>query len=263
MIDHPEDVPSPARMYDYFLGGFTNFAVDRQLAERVIARHPDAPLAAQANRRFLRRVVTVLIERGIDQFLDLGSGIPTAGNVHEVAQRLLPAARVVYVEKDVIAVALAEATLRASPQVGVIQDDLRHTAAILGHPTTQRLLDLQRPLAVLAVAVLHFIPDDGEVVATLAALREVVCPGSYLALSHATEDPPSPALGAPEARLYTRTDQPLTPRSLEQVRRFLAGWEVMAPGVVYTPCWRPEDASEPLLEAPERAAAYAGVGYKR
>ncbi|MBX6342403.1 MAG: SAM-dependent methyltransferase, partial [Thermomicrobiaceae bacterium] len=140
--DFPLDKPSAARMYDYYLGGFHNFEIDRQAAEQAIARWPDLPLIMQANRAFLRRAVNFVSGQGIDQFLDIGSGIPTVGNVHEVAQRANPSARVVYVDIDPIAVAHSQEILRGNPNATVIQGDVRRPSEILEHPDVQRLLDL-------------------------------------------------------------------------------------------------------------------------
>lgn len=161
-IDISSDTPSVARMYDYLLGGFHNFAIDREAAERVKRIYPDIALGMQANRAFLRRVVNFLLARGIDQFLDIGSGIPTVGNVHEVAERINPAARIVYVDSDPMAVAHGEVILQGNTHATVIQADARRPEKILNDPKVKYLLDFQRPVGVLIVALLHFIPDDAN-----------------------------------------------------------------------------------------------------
>ncbi len=160
----PDDTsvtPNPARMYDYILGGNHNTEADRIAAERARAIYPDMPLVFRANRAFLRRAILYLIEQGIDQFLDVGSGIPTVGNVHEIAQYANPDAHVVYVDVDPVATALSAAVLGGNAQATVIQADARDPAAILAHPETRRLLDFDRPVALLLVSMLLFVPDDG------------------------------------------------------------------------------------------------------
>ncbi len=195
MIDGQDDEldrPNAARIYDYLLGGDQNFTADRAAAEHVLDNYPDAALAARANRAFLRRAVAVLAGQGIDQFLDIGSGLPTVGNVHEVARRVNPRARVVYVDNDPVAVRYSRELLAEEGEgargVAAIEADLRDPAAILDHPETRRLLDLRRPLGLLLVAVLHFVPDDAEARRALCAFREIIAPGSYVVISHATLD---------------------------------------------------------------------------
>lgn len=187
-IDELTAKPNAARMYDYYLGGANNFGVDREAAERIFEACPDARLFALTNRAFLRRAVRFLTEQGIDQFLDVGSGIPTVGNVHEVAQKANPNARVVYVDIDPVAVSYSQELLEGNANASAIRADARHPKLILAHPEVRRLLDLSRPLGVLLVAVLHFIPDDGEAYATVKTLRGEVAPGSYIAISHATHE---------------------------------------------------------------------------
>ena len=256
----PFDQPSVARMYDYLLGGYHNVASDRAAADAAIAIYPDFPLVLHANRAFLRRSVAFLVAQGIEQFLDLGSGIPTVGNVHEVAQQVNPAAHVVYVDVDPIAVTQSTTLLRDNPATAVIQADVRQPASLLAHPELQRVLDLDRPLAVLLVAFLHFLPDDVEAERVVEAVRAALSPGSYLVLSHATAD------GAPGAvleqldALYARTAGGVHRRTHAQIAAFFTGLEMVEPGLVYTPLWRPEDPDDVLLDQPERSIAFAGVG---
>jgi hypothetical protein len=258
----PLDKPSPARMYDYFLGGHHNFEVDRLAAEQVIATFPDVILAARANRAFLRRAVSFLVAQGIDQFLDIGSGIPTAGNVHEVAQDVVPAARVVYVDSDGVAVRHSQAILQDNPNATVIQADARQPEIILRHPEVRRLIDFTRPLGVLLAAVLPFIVDDVEAVRVVHVLRETMAPGSYLVISHGTDEGLPRATVAQGEQVYRRSTNPAKGRSRAAIAAFFKGLELVEPGIVYAPLWRPEGSRDLLLDEPERSAVYAGVGYK-
>lgn len=260
--DVPYDRPSTARIYDYLLGGYHNFAVDRAVAERAAAIYPDFPLIMRANRAFLRRAVTFLCAQGIDQFLDIGSGIPTAGNVHEVAHALIPQARVAYVDGDPIAIAHSRKILRDVPTATAIQADARDPVAILAHPEVQRLLDLQRPLGVLLVSLLHFIPDDAEVQQLVDALRAAMAPGSYLVLSHASYDHADAGTMAQLEALYAGSGNRVRPRSHDQLSALFAGLEMVEPGLVDMPLWRPEGPDDLFLDQPERVFGYAGVGRK-
>ncbi len=258
--DLPFEQPSVARMYDYLLGGYHNVASDRAAADAAVAIYPDFPLVLHANRAFLRRSVAFLVAQGIEQFLDLGSGIPTVGNVHEVAQELNPAARVVYVDVDPIAVTQSTALLHDNPATAVIQADVRQPAPLLAQPELRRVLDLDRPLAVLLVAFLHFLPDDVEAERVVEAVRAALSPGSYLVLSHATADgAPGDVLEQLDA-LYARTAGGVYRRTHAQIAAFFTGLEMVEPGLVYTPLWRPEDPDDVLLDQPERSIAFAGVG---
>lgn len=262
----PEDIsperPSVARMYDYFLGGYHNFASDRAVAEAAATIYPDFPLIMRANRAFLRRAVTTLCAAGIEQFLDLGSGIPTAGNVHEVALSLNPAVRVVYVDRDPVATAHSRAILRDIPTAAAIQADARATAAILDHPETRRLLDLRRPLGVLLVSLLHFIPADGEAAELVRALREAMAPGSYLAISHASYDHAQQETLAQLEALYAGSGIAVKPRPLAAISAYFAGLKLLEPGLVDMPLWRPEGSDDLFVDQPERVFGYAGVGRK-
>lgn len=259
----PLDRPSVARMYDYYLGGGNNFAIDRQAARRAIAIYPDFPLVMQANRAFLRRAVGFLVGQGIDQFLDIGSGIPTAGNVHQVAQQENPAARVVYVDVDPVAVAHSEALLRDNPLAIVVQADARRVDQVLALPEVRRLLNTGRPVAVLVVALLHFIPDDGEAHGLVRALRDAVPSGSYVAVTHATtEHAPSLAREQLE-RLYATASSPLRFRPRAKIASFFSGLELVAPGLVAGPRWRPECDEDLFLDQPERSIQHVGVGKKK
>jgi hypothetical protein len=254
--------PSPARIYDYFLGGHHNFAIDRQVAEQVIAIYPDAPLAAQANRAFLRRAVTFLVEQGIDQFLDIGSGIPTVGSVHEVAQGMNPEARVIYVDIDPIAVNHSQAIVQGNLHAIALQADVRQPDHILAHPDVRRLLDFQRPIGVLLLLLMHFIADDEEAYRIVTCLGDALAPDSYLALSHTSHDNIPPDVSEQIMRLYAGSTNPGHVRSHAQIKRFFDGLAVVEPGAVFIPLWRPEDADDVFLDQPERSLTMAGVGRK-
>jgi hypothetical protein len=252
--------PSAARVYDFYLGGFHNFAADREMGRQAVQAWPDLPEIMRANRGFLRRAVEFLVDAGIRQFLDLGSGIPTVGNVHEVAQRLAPDTRVMYVDNDPVAVEHSHAILAGDERTQVLEADLRDPDSVLGAPELAKLFDLSEPIAVLMVAVLHFVPDDADPAALVARFRDAVPSGSYLALSHATAG--EQADRAAEHRgLYQRTATPMTMRTRDQVVALFDGWELVEPGVVYLPQWRP-DPDTPGVDRPERMTGLAGVGRK-
>jgi S-adenosyl methyltransferase len=254
--------PSAARIYDYWLGGSHNFAADREVARQVTRMVPETPLIMQGNRAFLHRAVREMVNRGIRQFLDIGSGIPTLGNVHEVVQRMTRDARVVYVDVDPVAVAHSRHILAGNGQVAVIQEDLRRPDRILAHPETTGLLDLGQPTALLLLAVLHFVPDDEDPVGLVGRLRDALAPGSYVALSHGTADNLSAETSRRWVELFKRTPTPGTPRGRADVERFFDGLDVLEPGVVWAPQWRPEHPDE-VGDHPERSATYVGVGRKR
>lgn len=251
--------PSAARVYDYYLGGSHNFAVDRQLAEQAMRLLPQLPQMMRANRAFMRRAVRAMAAGGVSQFLDLGSGIPTAGNVHEVAQRVVPDARVVYVDADPVAVAQSRLILSGDERTAVVQADLRQPEQVLGAAEVRGLLDLDRPVGVLMVAVLHFVADDADPGGIVARFRDAVAAGSYVAISHGTQEGGDPEQAARMQALYARSDSPLTPRTRAEVEGLLAGLELLDPGVVYLPQWRP-DGQDEFSEAPQRSSTFAGVG---
>ena len=264
--DEELDRPNVARIYDYLLGGEQNFTADRAAAEHVLDNYPDAALAARANRAFLRRAVAFLAGQGIDQFLDIGSGLPTVGNVHEVARRINPRARVVYVDNDPVAVRYSRELLAEGQEeegartVAVIEADLRDPASILDHPTTRHLLDRRRPLGLLLVAVLHFIPDDDAARRAVRAFREALAPGSYVVISHATLDGlPADTITRFEA-IYRRSTNPTIARPRARIEALFEGLDVVEPGIVPTPLWHPDAVRDPLADEPVRAGILAGVG---
>ncbi|XVV05140.1 SAM-dependent methyltransferase [Actinosynnema sp. CA-248983] len=214
----------------------------------------------QANRAFLRRAVGFCLASGVRQFLDLGSGIPTAGNVHEVARATEPGARVVYVANDPIAVTYSRTILGDDPRTAVVRADLRRPAEVLAE--ARPLLDFTRPVAVMMVAVLHFVGDGDRPADVVAAYRDAVPPGSFLVVSHATQDGQDRQADEHEDLYRRRTATPMTMRSKEQVEAFFAGYDLVDPGVVHLPLWRPSSMDE-VDERPERFAGLAAVGRKR
>jgi hypothetical protein len=262
MADQSTETPSGARMYDYYLGGHHNFEVDRRGAERVAAVYPEVFVSSQANRALLRRMVGFLARQGIDQFLDIGSGIPAFGNVHEVAMAVNPKARTVYVDIDGVAVAHGQAVLKAVPQATMLQADVRQIEQILDHPDVRRLLDFTRPVAVLLLALLHFVPDEGEVAHILDTIRTTIASGSYLVITNGTTEGVRPDLTAQIERLYSQFAQPVKFRSAEEIRRLFAGLEIVEPGIVYGPLWRPESPTDLFLDEPSRSLVIGGIGRK-
>ncbi|GGV57951.1 SAM-dependent methyltransferase [Streptomyces massasporeus] len=253
-------VPSVSRMYDYYLGGSHNFEVDREAARRAMEFMPGLPKVMQANRAFMRRAVRYAAGQGISQFLDIGSGIPTFGNVHEVAQAARPGARVVYVDHDPVAVAHSQAVLEGNDDAGVVAADLRKPQEILRSPEVERLIDLNQPVALLLVAILHFVEDEDDPYGAVAELREALAPGSLLVLTHASYEgiplPPERAGGAVD--VYEDIRNPLIMRSREDIARFFEGYDMVEPGLVAMPHWRPDTAPED--EDPYAFSGFAGVG---
>ena len=252
------DRPNAARMYDYYLGGSHNFAVDRELAGKVLEAWPDMPRAAQANRAFLRRAVRFLVKAGVRQFLDIGSGIPTVGNVHEVARAAAPDARVVYVDTDPVAVAHSRAILAGDEQTGVVQADGRDPAALLAHPGVTGLLDLTRPVGLLMVALLHFVLDEVDPRGILAGYAAGLAPGSWLVVSHGSTDTAPDAASTME-KLYERTTTPLQARSRSELETLLADVDLVEPGIEFLPAWRPDHPDDAGTD-PSWAGAYGAVG---
>ncbi|ARI51039.1 SAM-dependent methyltransferase [Streptomyces bacillaris] len=257
-------VPSVSRMYDFYLGGSHNFEVDREAARKAMEFLPGLPKIMQANRAFMRRTVRYAVDRGIDQFLDIGSGIPTFGNVHEVAQAAHPGARVAYVDHDPVAVAHSRAVLDGNDRAVIAAADLRRPKEILAHPEITGLLDLERPVALLLVAVLHFIEDADDPYGAVAELRDALAPGSLVILTHAAYD------GIPLSRqeadgtvgVYRNIRNPLIMRTHEEIAGFFEGYELIEPGLVSMPEWRPETPQSPGQEDPYAFSGFGGVGRK-
>ena len=259
-------VPNPARIYDYLLDGKDNFPADREVAEQLLAIAPVARDVVEDNRAFLRRVVRHLAdEAGIRQFVDLGSGLPTQGNVHEVAQAVAPEARVVYVDNDAMVVTHSRALL-AGDNTAAIQADLREPDALLGHAELRELVDLDQPVALLLMAILHFLPDEEDPFGIVARFRDALPAGSYLAISHGTRDVPErpdmsaaamAEMGARVERLYQLTTASMATRTRAQVERFFAGFDLLEPGLVEIQLWRPDGQGSKLP-----GGFYGGVGRK-
>jgi hypothetical protein len=251
--------PSPARVYDVHLGGAHNFQVDRDAARRIAEVMPELPRILRANRAFLRRAVRFLVGQGITQFLDLGSGIPTAGNVHEIAWSVDPACRIVYVDVDPVAVAHSRAILGASDRATAVHGDLRLPREVLANPEVLRTLDFTRPVGVLMFAVLHFVPDADKPAEIVREYLDATVPGSYLALSHASlEGEAERAEEATEQFRSRVTD--FSMRTRGEIGELLGGVDLVEPGVVYLTEWRPEAGEED--PDPKRMSTFAAVGRK-
>lgn len=262
----PEDidpaVPSIARVYDYVLGGGHHFESDRQLAQQLSDTWPMVLLNMRENRSFLRRAVCYLADQGIDQFLDIGSGIPTAGNVHEVlATHGHTDARVVYVDRDPVAVLHGQSILAGHPNVAALRADFSDIDAVLSSPQVTGLLDFDRPIGLLLVALLHAVDDDADPWHTVAYLRDRIAPGSFVAATHAGNESSDDVVAQTEA-LSRQTPTPWTTRPRGQIARFFDGLELIDPGLVYLPLWRPDDPDD-VPANPEESAMYAGVGLRR
>jgi len=254
-------VANPARMWNYWLGGKDNFSADREAADKAMQAMPAMPVIARLARRFLGDAVRQLADGGIRQFLDIGTGLPTADNTHEVAQRAAPDSRIVYVDYDPVVLSYARALLTSTPEgaTDYIQADLRDTGTILAQAATT--LDLRQPVAILLIAVLHFIPDSDDPYAVVHRLMDAVAPGSYLAIVHAASDIRAEAV-AEHARQYNqRASASITLRSGEQIARFFDGLELAEPGLVPLTQWwdRSQDAAGPG----SGLSGYCGIGKKQ
>jgi SAM-dependent methyltransferase len=259
MVDRSVDMtrPNAARMYDYMLGGSTNFAADREAAEQMMAAGGSTTAPARLNRAFLRRAVRFMIEEGIEQFLDLGSGIPTSGNVHEIAQAANPDARVVYVDNEPVAVHHAKDLLAGNDNAAMVGSDLRNVHSVLAHPDTRRLIDVTKPVGLLTVAIFHFIPDSDRPAEIVAGYRRALTGGGYLAISHFSDNGLVRAREA--ATLYQRTATPVIARNRNEVAALMADTDLVEPGLVWTPEWRPDGAA-PAFTAASDSRIYAAVG---
>ena len=250
-----------ARVYDYWLGGKDNFAADRALGDAIIEVVPSTRFAARANRSFLGRAVRYLAaEANVTQFLDIGTGIPTAGNTHEVAQAAVPQARVVYVDHDPIVLAHARALMTSSPAgaTAFIKADLRDPGKILDHPELRGTLDLGRPVALMLIAVLHFLTEQDDPRRLVAELLDALPSGSYLTIAHLTADfDPEEAASALAAT--QRSGVTYVPRSAAEVAAFFDGLDLVDPGVVPLLTWRPDDGAP---QDPLAARMYAAMGRK-
>jgi hypothetical protein len=253
-------VPHIARVYDYWLGGKDNFAADREAGDLLLESYPKIAFSVRANRAFLARAVRYLVtEAGITQFVDIGTGLPTANNTHEVAQSLRPECRVMYVDNDPMVLSHAKALLTSDPQgaTAYLDADLRDTGKIVD--TARNTLDFTRPVAVMLIAVLHCIPDSDDPHSIVTRLIDAVPPGSFLVLTHSAKDIDAEARAAGTQRLNQVMATPVTLRGRAEVTRFFDGLELLEPGVVRVSQWRP--GSE--VEASLPTALWGGVAEKR
>lgn len=250
--------PSQARMYDYVLGGSHNFAADREAAEKVLRANPANRLGMFANRAFLRRAVRFLVDSGIHQFLDIGSGIPTVGNVHEVAQKADPRCRTVYVDVDPVAVIHSRRMLENNDQATAIQADMRDPERILSDPDLLAVLDLDQPVALLMLCVLHFVTDEQDPAGLVGQYRDRLAAGSYLAVSHGTNDNDTGSRHTGAMKVYSQVVSQITLRPHARIAEMFDGFDLVEPGLVWVPRWRPEEGKD----ASEMLHYYAGVGRK-
>lgn len=257
-IDHTR--PSVARVYDYYLGGSHNFESDREFGRQVLAAMPNLPGILRDNRAFLRRVVRHLIGEGIEQFVDLGSGIPTEGNVHEVAQQANPGARIVYVDHDPVAVTHSQAILRGNRGATIVHADIRDPRAVLDAAVGTGLIDLDRPAAVLMIALLHFVQDHDDPAGIVAGYTAALAPGSYLAISHGRADGEAGLRDA--AKVYDGDSSPnqMRLRTAEEVTRLFGDLALVPPGVVLMPRWKPEPGDEAHADVGDDYPGLAGLG---
>ncbi|MEU4669086.1 SAM-dependent methyltransferase [Amycolatopsis sp. NPDC023774] len=262
--------PSAARIYDWYLGGTQNWAVDREFGRRVEQQWPLVRPGAKQNREFMNRTVRAALKAGIRQFIDLGSGVPTAGNVHEVIEAELDdddRATVLYVDYEPVAVAHATLILEeeaATDWAGILQADLRDPKAVLRSPTTREFIDFSRPVCLLMMAVLHFVGPDDDPEGLVKAYRDALAPGSWLSISQMSEgDGDGPALEGLRwfVEQYRKTSNPLWMRDRDDILPFFGGWPLLEPGIVHLPDWRPERELN-AVEAEARPFAWCGVAEK-
>ncbi len=252
-------VPSPARIYDYYLGGKDNFPVDREVAEQALSVVPEGRELARANRRFMARAVEYLAQEGIDQFIDLGTGIPTSPSVHEVARRINPGARVAYVDNDPQVVVHNRALLAGGEGISAVAGDVRYPAEIAADPGTCAVIDFSRPVGVLFVAVLHFVTDADDPWESVAYFRDLTAPGSYLVLSHMTSDGSYPGAVNAIREAYENASAPAVFRSARRIGDFFDGFCLEFPGVVDVSEWRPDPGA---VSSEMSVRILGGVGRK-
>ena len=234
------DVFSVARLYDFLLGGKHNFAPDRDFGRQLLAIEPNGRMILQQNRYFLARAMKVMLDDGVRQFLDLGSGIPTQNYVHELAHAVDPAARVVYIDNDPPAVSHSNYILRGDATAGAVLADMIDAERVLGDPTVKALIDFDQPVGLTALAAWHFVDDADDPAGVLATYRRKLAPGSYLALSHATIDGATGDLVRDVQSQYQSVMKNPSPRTREEIEAFFEGFRILEPGIVNLPAWRPE-----------------------
>ncbi|MFI6920124.1 SAM-dependent methyltransferase [Nonomuraea spiralis] len=262
-VDLKTNVPHSARVYDYLLGGKDNFQADRTAAEDVIKIAPYMPTSVRANRDFMVRVTRYLAaERGVDQFIDIGTGLPTSPNLHEVAQQADPAARIIYVDNDPLVLVHARALLTSSPEgrTRYIQADLNDPDAIIDSPEVRDTFDFARPVALCLIAVVHFIPDEDDVLAIIERLMKPLPAGSFLALSTITLDSAPGKLVSEAVAQYNRRGIMSKARTRAQIEEFFDGFRLIEPGVVPVHHWRPDEQLFPVEDS--MVSMYGGLAVK-
>lgn len=253
------ELPSIARIYDYLLGGYHNFEVDRQRARLSLEIYPDVALSARVNRAFLRRAVAYMLGQGITQFLDLGSGIPTVSHVHEIAQRHDPQSRVVYVDIDPVAVAQSKSIIGDDPRTFAFQEDARHPERIMAGIHQEGMLDFGKAIGILMIALLHFVPDTAEARDLVCRYAAYLAPGSYLAFTHGTYENTPPGAAEGLMKLSQSPIYSTTYRTQAEIQRLFDTLDFVPPGIVFTPLWQPESDKDLMHDEPGRSLAYAGV----
>jgi S-adenosyl methyltransferase len=247
-------------MWDYYLGGDENTGADREAARLVLGAAPDVPLAALENREFLKHAVRFLAaESGISQFIDIGPGLPTRGNVHQLAREHNPGVRIAYVDNDPVVLARGRAYLDGLPGVALMAGDLRDPDGILGNPELRRVIDFSRPVALSMTLLLHFVRDEDDLYGSVARLCEALCGGSYLVVSHVTRENRDDAALGQIAGAYDQATAPMVMRSKDEIERFFAGFEIVEPGIVFLSQWRP---STEYYAGGGTRWVYAGIGKK-
>ena len=251
--------PSVARMYDYLLGGYHNFEIDRSIAEKTKIIYPDVALAAQVGRAFLRRAVTYLTGKGITQFIDIGSGIPTSGHIHEILQAANIDGRVAYVDIDPVAVAHSKAILRGSNNTSILLGDARDPEKIFTRIQESNIIDLNQPVALMFITLLQFIEDVRDSRNLIAHYRNYLAPDSYLAFTYGTTEGTPPGVLEGFSKLSEASPTKAYYRNRDEIFGIFEGYEFEEPGIVYAPLWYPEGPEDIFLEQPERSLIYAGV----
>lgn len=251
-----------ARYFDYLLGGNHNFEADRTAGDMILKIAPDARLGALANRAFLRRVIRFLSMQGITQFIDFGSGIPTMGNVHEIAQKLNPEARTIYVDFDPIAVIHSNSILNGDPNTAVIEENFLNAETLFNKIKQTSLIDMNKPVGVLLISVMHFVPDDEIAYGLIRSLHSFIAPGSFVAISHYCLDHVPQSTIEQIEKINKFSSSSNKARNKNEIERFFDGFTLIEPGIVCVPRWQPEADDELLANEPERSMSYCGLGMK-
>ena len=255
--------PNAARIYDYLLGGAHNFEADREAAKQIEQIMPGGQQSARLNRAFLRRAVLFMMDQGIRQFLDIGSGVPTVGNVHEIAQRADPECRVLYVDRDPVAVAHSQLILDGNDRADVLQADMRDPRSILDSAEAKRLLDFDEPIGLLFLLMLHWVPDEDDPVGLTARYRDALASGSHLAITHGTEDKqPQRVRDLTGVFRKAQSHEQATPRTYDEVLALFGDFELVEPGLVGCGTWRPMGPTDIAEDWKYNEIFYAGVARK-